>query len=234
MRLSDYASEPDGIPEYFPTMWPRFVQAVLDVTIQAYIAMSSASTARLDWEEDQFTINLEGYLRSIGYHNPMRLQVRSRTPVYTAAMRAGEESTTGAKIIDLQVWGGAWHQYATVYFAWECKVVAERQQHIRNLISEYITNGMFRFLDGSYSEHVPNAGMLGYVLSGEIPNIVEAINESMMSPRRHRQLQETDALTPCPPVGTFGDIYRSSHAREHGGPPINLHHLFLTFTFPDS
>lgn len=233
MRLSDYALEPGEIPDYFPSIWPSFVRTVIQITVEAYIALSKTRCARPSWEEDAFTINLEDRLRPIAYDNPMNLQVRSRSPVYTQAMRTGETSTTEAKIIDIQMWGH-WHQYADVYFAWECKLLADRQGHNRNLINEYISNGMLRFLNGQYSEHVPDAGMLGYILAGDVPEIVAQINASMVSSRRERPLQKADALAQSTPVGTFRDIYRSSHAREPKRVPITLHHLLLKFDFPEN
>jgi hypothetical protein len=93
------------------------------------------------------------------------------------------------------------------------------------LISEYITEGMQRFLDGEYAAGLADAGMLGYVLAGEVSNIVCDINASMQHPRRDRPLSPSEQIELGPAIGTFTDAYQSHHES------IHLYHLFLTFDF---
>lgn len=191
--------------------------------------MIDEKRAREDWEEDVFTINLEKFLRRIAHEHPLNLRVKSWGHVVTPEMLLGEASPKEAKIIDIQVWGH-WHQHDNVYFAWECKLLADQSNRERkDLVNEYLKNGIFRFLDGLYSAHMSDAGMLGYVLAGDIATIVEQINRSMVSTRRHRKLLPSDSLTVDKPIGTFKDVYSSSHTRTTDGSRIDLRHLFLTF-----
>ncbi len=232
MRLHDYAPYADNVPDSFPTLWPGLIDTIVKLTIQAYRSFASSRTARADWEEDVFSLNIEDHLRPIAHQHPQNFQVRSRVPVHTPEMLAGEESPKKAKEIDIQVWGGQWGQDHKVYFAWECKLIADRQKHDgKDLINEYVKNGMFRFLDGYYSAHVPNAGMLGYVLTGEVTAIVGQINDSMLSAQRERKLEKSDKLSRGQPVDAFIDLYVSSHTRVADRSSIRLHHLFLTFDF---
>lgn len=223
-----------GIPEQFlvPGLWEAFVQIVLEVTVQAYRNMREKHIVQQSWEEDHFTINLEDCIRPLAFKHPMNITVVARTKTHTVEMKSGEVTAKRAKEIDIKLWG-RWEKYNDIYFAWECKKIASRQddEKYKDLINEYIKEGMFRFLDEEYSTYLGNAGMLGYVLAGSISDIVKGINQSMTSSLRERRLDETNNLYQAPPIDNFSDIYYSSHKREVTISTITLHHLFLTFDF---
>jgi hypothetical protein len=149
-----------------------------------------------------------------------------QTLVYTQAMKTGNVSPEQARRIDIRLFH-PWINYASVYFAWECKRVGDKRvdRKYAGLISEYITEGIQRFLDGEYAAGLDDAGMLGYVLAGEVSNIVRDINGSMQHPRRDRLLSPSEQIEPGPAIGTFTDAYQSHHES------IRLYHLFLTFDF---
>lgn len=231
MRLQDYAPNPEDVPDSFSIIWPAFVKTVVLITIEAYYALVTTGKAQKTWEEDTFTVNLTKCLRPIAYRHPQNLRVQPWFHVITPEMEAGEVSPKKAKIIDIQLCG-QWHQNARVYFAWECKLIADySDRKYKDLVNEYIKNGIFRFIDKHYSAYVTDAGMLGYVLAGEVPIIVEQINRSMKSSRRQRTLPASETLNQGTPVGNFEDIYSSSHARALTSPNITLHHMFLKFNF---
>ena len=228
-----YLPPSSGSPHQFHIPWQIFVQAVLEITIAAYQQMHQASIAERNWEEDTFTINLEHYLRPIAYHHPLNLTVICRTKTHTPAMRAGQVSSKQAKEIDIRLWG-RWENYDQIYFSWEGKRVTDKLVDKENafLTAEYITEGLFRFLDEEYSAHVDDAGMLGYVLAGEVTNIINDINRSMQDVHRIRKLSETDHLKLASNIGNFAcATCVSNHKRSINSKPIRLHHLFLTFDF---
>jgi hypothetical protein len=100
-----------------------------------------------------------------------------------------------------------------------------------SLIADYVTEGILRFIDGEYAASLDDAGMLGYVLLGEVANIVSDINRSMEDPHRKRQLSNSDYLMPATAIGTFANVYQSHHLRTDDQKPIRLHHLLLAFDF---
>jgi len=216
-------------------LWRAFVKVVLEITVQAYQIMRTKSAVQRDWEEDQFTINLGDCIRPIAYHHPMKIMIVIRTKTHTAKMKTEEVSAKQAKEIDIQLWG-RWENYDKVYFAWECKRIADKSkdEKYKDLVPEYIKEGMFRFLDEEYSSKIEDAGMLGYVLDGHISSIVKEINQSMVSAQRKRKLSETDCLKLFTPLDTFTDIYISHHKRITSTRPIQLYHIFLTFEFDNN
>jgi len=220
-----------GSPDQFPVRWESFVQLVLEITVEAYQRMRQDGVARQDWEEDTFSASLtEDYIQPLARQHPLIAMARTR--VHTPAMKSGAVSPRRAKEIDIRLFH-SWMNYSEVYFAWECKRVGDKRVNKKyaSLISEYITDGMLRFLDEDYSVGLNNAGMLGYVLAGDVTNIVHDINTSMHHPRRARPLPTSDHLMPAPAVGTFRDVYRSYHQRTVSQKPVRLHHLFLKFDF---
>jgi len=99
------------------------------------------------------------------------------------------------------------------------------------LVSEYISHGLLRFIDGKYSNDVDDAGMIGYVLIGDSATIVNSINKSMRAPQRHRKLTDSNYLKIASPIGAFVDVYQSYHNRVSCNRPIQLYHLFMKFDF---
>jgi len=222
-------SEDVGKPDVVE--WNSFVRAVLEVTILGYQWMRQKSIARLKWEEDHFTTNLEDCMRPFAYK--IGVTVVSQIASYTPKMKAGEESIREAKVLDLRLWGH-WENYHQVHFVWECKRVAPKHKGsntYKDLIPEYISEGMFRFLDEEYAVGLSDAGMLGYVLAGDVPSIVRGINRSMTSSRRERKLDITENLRQADPIGTFTDVYLSCHKRAVSRSLVQIHHMFLKFDF---
>jgi hypothetical protein len=222
-----------GLTDYFRVPWKTFVQVVLGVTVKAYQLMCQDRVARQDWEEDTFTVKLTvDYIQPLVRQYPLLLIAMPRTRAHSPEMKGGEVSPKQAPEIDIRLFS-SWENYSQIYFAWECKRVGDKRidEKYTFLIAEYVTNGIFRFLDGKYASEVDDAGILGYVLAGDVPNIVDDINQSMVHPRRARRLSPSNHLAPVPAIGAFTDVYQSRHKRVANQRNIDLHHLFLTFDF---
>ena len=129
---------------------------------------------------------------------------------------------------------GADHKFQQYqkHFVWEAKLVGDRRinPEYDGLNSEYVNEAIYRFIRGEYASQVSDAGVLGYVLAGEVGNIVADINQSMGNIRKNPSLPLSNHLRLVAPINDFRDIYQSQHARE--GSQVVLHHLFLIFDFP--
>jgi hypothetical protein len=226
-------SEDVGKPS-ITILWQTFVRVVLEVTVEAYQMMRQKRGTRREWEEDTFTLNLFKHLLPLASRHPIGLNVKPQVLVFTPEMEAGEVSIKEAKKIDIQLWLGSWENHDRIYFAWEAKLIADRNmlEPYQHLIAEYVTNGIVdRFIDGKYSSEVNDAGMLGYILIGHANIIVDQINRSMWSSQRIRKLSEEDYLIKSNPIGGFADVYSSCHKRVFCDRPICLYHMFLTFDY---
>ncbi len=78
----------------------------------------------------------------------------------------------------------------SIYFALECKRVNVRQTdgEIRRYFSEYVTEGLTRFVTGRYSHEVRHGGMLAFVLDGDIPSAISGIGKNIVAKRDVLQL----------------------------------------------
>jgi len=217
----------------FRVPWESFVQLVLEITVEAYQRMRQDGVAKQNWEEDTFTLRLtHDYIQPLARQHLLNLVAEVQTQVYTPEMYTGVVSTKKASKIDIRLFQPM-DDYERIYFAWECKRVGDKRADAKfgSLISKYITEGILRFIDEEYSAGLDHAGMLGYVLAGNVANVVHDINSSMHHPRRTRQLLVSDHLVPANPVGAFTDVYQSYHERVVSTRTIRLYHLFLTFDF---
>lgn len=130
---------------------------------------------------------------------------------------------------------GNWEGYNEIHFVWEAKLVGDKRVNsdYRRLNSEYVNEAIYRFIRGDYATGLPDGGVLGYVLAGDVENIVGDINLSMGRIRKNPPLPESNHLQSASSVGHLEDIYQSRHTREDRS-SIQLHHLFLTFDFVDA
>ncbi len=96
--------------------------------------------------------------------------------------------------------------------------------------SEYVNEAIYRFINREYADGLDNAGVLGYVLDGQVDNIVKDINSSMSRIRKNPPLSQSNHLRPTRAIDDFKEVYLSRHKRTDST-TIHLHHLFLTFDF---
>ncbi|HZO71507.1 MAG TPA: hypothetical protein VFB60_04845 [Ktedonobacteraceae bacterium] len=236
-----------------PEKWSGFLQEVLETTVAAYLTLRQNNTVSSSWEEDTFTINMERCMNLLTRRYKSLLHAETQRPIYTPEMMLGKVSPTKAVKLDIKIWDMKWNNEDEIYFTWECKLIVDkaREDKHRRLVPEYITNGIVRFLDGNwkYAQAVTDAGILGYVLYGEVAQIVETINQEMLaipqsreSSRKKvramqalqaaRRLSSSDQLKLCnpSPVNNF-IFYESCHRRHFCNQDIRLYHFFLTFDF---
>jgi hypothetical protein len=114
-----------------------------------------------------------------------------------------------------------------VYFAFECKRLnATVKGTRRTLASEYVTEGMMRFVTGQYASSVNSGGMLGYVLDGKSDEATTSVGQNIASRRTELRMSasadlERSALHPDNP-----SIRRTDHARS-AQREFRIHHIFL-------
>ena len=69
-----------------------------------------------------------------------------------------------------------------VYLAYECKRLnVPTATGRRHLVSEYVEDGVRRFVSGQYASHLPFSCMLGYVIDGDVADADRRVRNSMRS-----------------------------------------------------
>jgi len=113
-----------------------------------------------------------------------------------------------------------------VYFAFECKRlnVVNRAGRRRSLATEYVRDGMMRFVEGKYAAGLDKGGMLGYVMNGAAPSAIETVGDAVAC--RRQQLRLTGADLERSSIRQDDARVRETRHELDSGLFV-IHHLFL-------
>ena len=118
----------------------------------------------------------------------------------------------------------------SIYFCLECKRLNVRipnTPRLRPYFSEYVRNGMLRFIRGQYAGAVRNGGMLAFVLDADLSAAIAGVRGNIQAAQA-----ELEILSPADfvsssirPADTW--IRETVHRRAHSPEPFTIHHLFM-------
>jgi hypothetical protein len=134
---------------------------------------------------------------------------------------AGEE--VGRKDLAFYPTGGSSRE--EVYFAFECKRLnALVGGRVRALASEYVTEGMARFVTGQYARFMGQGGMIGYVLDSQCERAIGLVENNIRI--RHSELRmDPPGVLAESSLWPENPLIRQS---EHKLPRLfRMHHIFL-------
>lgn len=103
------------------------------------------------------------------------------------------------------------------YFGAEAKNLYENRH---DKIERYVSTGVDNYTKGRYGSQSSESSIIGYVLSGKIPDIVSELKIEMIKQKPISNLARTTSLNPQ---------YKSRHLRISDSQEITLHHLFFDF-----
>lgn len=115
-----------------------------------------------------------------------------------------------------------------VYFAFECKRLnATENGTSRPRASEYVAEGMLRFVTGQYAGAMRNGGMIGYVLDGDCVNAIRLVGQNVVGNRSTLCMPADGTLGVSSLRGGNALIRETAHnlGRDE---QFRLHHLFLS------
>jgi hypothetical protein len=114
-----------------------------------------------------------------------------------------------------------------VYFAFECKRMNTTENGTRRpRASEYVKEGMMRFVTGQYAATMRHGGMIAYVLDGNCNHAIRLVGQNIAGNRAALRIQrgklEASSLRQDNAMirETTHDLGRSA--------PFRVHHLFLS------
>jgi hypothetical protein len=112
------------------------------------------------------------------------------------------------------------------YFVFECKRLQNKSKS-----QDYIDKGVIRFINNTYAETMPVAGMIGFIEKSSIKfeEMVVDINNRIA---KHNTIAppKSTMLSPIPISQKVQFTYKSTHDREGDNTPILLGHIFLDFS----
>ncbi len=121
----------------------------------------------------------------------------------------------------------------TVYFCLECK----RLNVVRNGLarpggSDYVVNGMLRFVSGQYARAVHHGGMLGYVLDGDILAAMANVESNIRNHHTALRMDAPGVMAPSSVLANQEWARETLHRRPGETGRFRIHHLFLTAQAP--
>lgn len=103
------------------------------------------------------------------------------------------------------------------YFGAEAKNLYESRP---DKIERYVSTGVDNYTTGRYGSQSSESSIIGYVLSGKIPDIVNELRVEMAKGSPVANLSRSTSANPQ---------YKSRHLRTLDSQEITLHHLFFDF-----
>ena len=125
------------------------------------------------------------------------------------------------------------NQDRNIYLAYECKRLNDMRKdgRRRSLAGDYVQEGLSRFVAEQYAEGLPLAGMLGYVLDGDLESAESKVRA------RIAELREEVGLVAEPrdaaPIGESKRFF-SRHRRQSGAEIEVRHALFPVGPGPEA
>lgn len=199
---------PSGVNEILLTLWQGYYDLMADGNF------TFSETA----EEDEITLEWFGKIsqRWANENRATTLRINSIGPVHqyqdpTLKKDRGYKPTIDFCFRDWDT--------SNSYFGAECKNLYD---HKKEKIKRYVDTGVKNYTSGRYGSQSSESSIIGYVLSGKIPEIVEELIAEIatVSPvnNLYRELRYIDPQ------------YASQHRRDTDQSQITLHHLFFDFT----
>jgi hypothetical protein len=111
----------------------------------------------------------------------------------------------------------------SIYYAIECK----RLDNSKKKISDYINEGILRYVIMKYSRNMPIAFMIGFIESGQVINIINNINNDLSS---HKIIETIQYLKQFQFYDDFEYSYQSIHNRIKNQGQIELVHLMFDYS----
>ena len=192
--------------------------------IEGYRAMlKDANAGFSEWEEENITARLRKEILGLPFVNSKKIDVVREFQLDNDAIISGEKPAKSARRIDFR-----FHSTWSVKDEYEYFAEAKNLYHTdrRNTgdasksKNYYIEGGIARFVNGAY----PPGFLVGYVLRGEIEEVVNSINQIIerknFSPRIG-QIREKSTLHSHP------YCYNSINTTQFGN--LELWHIFLKY-----
>jgi hypothetical protein len=210
-----------GSPEAWLDLLDSMVPRILGLAIETWDALPRPGGAAL---EDPTTERLCRELRQ----NRDSIELPFRIDLQMAELDPAEGETQGRMDIVFSPLAPR----EDIYFCLECKRlnVVSPDGAVRPYASEYVTQGMFRFIRGRYAARVRQGGMLGYVLNGNIPQAIANVRRCIGQRRAELGMAEGDGLRPSSIMSGDDRVRETRHMRPHSAGHFCMHHIFASGT----
>lgn len=120
-----------------------------------------------------------------------------------------------------------------IYFCLESKRLnVVKDGKMRPYASEYVRQGMMRFVTGQYSKVVKHGGMIGYVLDGNVSSAMANVEANIRERHEELCMSPPGAFQPSAVLSSESRARETHHKRVHEKSLFQIHHLFMPGAAP--
>lgn len=198
-----------------------FEAQLFELIEKAYSAIKTSEPIGKNVDEPSISISLYEALRNLRVLNSIPVTVTLERVEITDDISSGILKPKSSKKYD--IYFENWNSKSHVEYGIEAKLLIENNfmnKVAKTLIREYVGDaGMQKFINGLYKKR---GCMVGYVIEGEVGNIVIEINKEIEKILDKNQCLSKDNSKRF----NHTDIYKSNHPNKLR---YTLHHLMLAF-----
>lgn len=204
---------------------PSIEKVSIELLIESYNLALKDKKYELDWIEDQFTNYLINFMKKSHLNVKYPLDITPQYPLIQDELPINENNPKTLPIIDIRIFN--WNSPLYKEYFFEAKNLCENNWKKKTgttvsskyYLDRYVFTGIENFRIGRYY----NGAIIGYVLQGNIVNIITKLNSRLLTDTN--TIQEISNLVF---IFDYNDIYNSKHITPFGK-EIEIKHLFLKF-----
>ena len=207
-----------GNSEQWRDLLDSLVPDIVNVILAAWATMPPIAQ---DAKEDPVSEELCRRLRAAKDLSELPLQVRPQIVELDSAAAGVDQGRIDIVFLPLV-------PDEAIYFALECKRVNVRQADgsIRRYFSEYVTQGLTRFVTGQYSHAVRHGGMLAFVLDGDVDAAIAGILKNVLDKRDVLRMLGA-VIHPSRYAPTKPNLRETTHTRPGEAGEVVVQHFFM-------
>ncbi len=193
---------------------------IFKVVLDSYQILVNNNQVQYTWDEDEITLELYTVVNEQWRSLPPTSPGYHLTPIHQYPVYPKQYPIGRAPFIDFVFRKGYSKQE---YFAFECKkLFSNKKRYIR----EYVRNGIYRYIQGTYSSGMHKAAMIGYVFNGVPDSLIDALNHFMQKTFSSTTIME---LKKEKIIDNYQFLYKSEHTRFIQNDRFKIYHIFLSF-----
>jgi hypothetical protein len=213
--------ESNVVGQPIPIFRQDIIVTVLRLIREAWEKLSKKGEILANWDEDTIAGALHNEMwevkKRFGINSPPRIENES-------ASRKSNKSLKPDGFIDFKMiyaWGTE-----DDYFGIECKRLSSSTQgKDKSLATNYVNEGVMRFVTGTYCRDHDYAAMIGFVIDGKLTDCVDRVRQRLSKYRQKICMVEDWVIEDN--FGLQDDLYRTIHHQHGRNSPFRLLHLFL-------
>lgn len=194
---------------------------VLRLIREAWVQLSKKGEILANWDEDTIAGALHNEMwevkKHLGITGPPQI-------VNEPASRKSSKSLKPDGFIDFKMF----YSWGTEedYFGIECKRISSSTKGKDNgLATDYVNDGVMRFINGIYSPAHDCAAMIGFVVDGKLKECIGRVCQRLSKYRQKINMIEDWVIEND--FGLQDDLYRTIHHQHGRNIPFRLLHIFL-------